>query len=207
MGSIQFPEEFLEKLNDFFSLDSKKLLGISKALESQKPSLSFSEYANNIEKLGIDIDVKDAINVLVTLYRAKNALDKPLDDYIVFISQFLELKSKSNFKKVAKQLLNSKTLSYMIEAKSALVDHEKIFLGADITTDIRPVFHSDGEDFCTALTHTLKIHYHIDDAHHVMYLSLDSNDLVSLKKKIEASQRKETVIKERIDKSDLNLII
>ena len=72
---------------------------------------------------------------------------------------------------------------------SVLTDHEKLFFGARILTDARPVFNDDGSSIeAMAIVHMLRIHFEQNQKHKDFVTALDVSDLRKLRVVIERAE-------------------
>jgi hypothetical protein len=97
-----------------------------------------------------------------------------------------------------------------IKAKELQIQSEKVLCEASVLTDIRPVFGEKVDDPPSAMfvTHTLKltIHQASSSDHAELYISLDSDDLVKLKKTLERAEQKERSLKSVFEVKGLKVI-
>jgi len=121
-----------------------------------------------------------------------------LGELVDAILEISEIGSAANADKAAirdrfKRLLNIKSLSMISKASRLQREGERLYCGAMILSDIRPVF---GDDIASGpgsavLTHTLKLSYHGDDGHRDFFVVLDSEDLKALGEVVDRAQAKD----------------
>lgn len=95
------------------------------------------------------------------------------------------------------------SISISAKASDVAYSNERLFTGARILTDVRPVFSNDLSPTAAVLIHSLKIDYVQDGETHERFFSLDSSDLTTLRDALDRALRKgrsleETMISCRI---------
>lgn len=90
-----------------------------------------------------------------------------------------------------------------------LTQHERIFVGARILTDLRPIFHQNVSEKpgAAVIIHMLKImqrdnHKNYQD----QYFALDSNDIRSLKALIDRALKKEESLRDAMKDSGVVIL-
>lgn len=85
------------------------------------------------------------------------------------------------------QAINSRVLRASIKAWALLSDEERIYLSSRVLTDVRPVFGDDGCDrlLASVIVHTLKIATRVDGRTQSVFIALDTDDLIELRKAID----------------------
>lgn len=105
-------------------------------------------------------------------------------------------------------LLNCDFVRLRSKASYVASEHERLFVSAQILTDLRPLFN-DGvsgnpEPEGALLTHTLSLHIvRSDGRHDNLYVVLDDNDLESLGQVIKRAKRKADSLKDKLEESGL----
>jgi len=103
------------------------------------------------------------------------------------------------FKENLVMLLGVKDVGMAAKAVDLQTDDERMFCGARILTDLRPVFGSsisDGPEGMVII-HLLKLGYHQpgSEKHVNSYVSMDSDDLKTLRKAIDRAEQKANALK------------
>jgi hypothetical protein len=102
-------------------------------------------------------------------------------------------------------LLTLSSLQRASKAEQLKSDHQSTFYDAKILTDLRPIFEEPSKrPFGAFISQTLKIVYHEGGKHKELYLSLDLNDTVTLKKIAERAIDKAASLKAFIKESNLS---
>jgi hypothetical protein len=105
--------------------------------------------------------------------------------------------------------LNADTsLSVVAKASDLLVEFERIFSGARIVTDIRPVFKAKmDKDLAGAfIVHTLKIDYRDASGSKEFYIALDSSDVSNLIEQLFKAEEKAEVLQSLLNKANVTYI-
>ncbi len=98
-----------------------------------------------------------------------------------------------------------KSVGITSKASDVLTEHEHLFCGVRILTDIRPIFQDDLSSAPSeaVIIHTLKIAYHQDREHKEFYVAMDAGDIQKLKSAIERAELKDNSAKAMLDKADV----
>ena len=96
------------------------------------------------------------------------------------------------FKRSLSDLLTADVFSIGTKARALMQEHERTFCRARILTDIRPVFGAEVRESPKAVVvvHTLRISYHEGSELKDFYLSLDSDDIETLREVLERADSK-----------------
>ncbi|MBZ5526227.1 MAG: hypothetical protein LAP21_28755 [Acidobacteriia bacterium] len=149
------------------------------------------------------IDFKPIGQALAALYSVKSQRDTTVEEFVEdicdaaedFDSEELRLphSERDQFRDKLLTLLNADLFALAAKAYDLKTDDERIFCHARILTDLRPVFGQKIADGPKAMLvmHLLKIGYHQgNDKHQEIIISLDSDDLASLRKTIDRAEAK-----------------
>ncbi|WP_156647826.1 hypothetical protein [Methylobacterium sp. Leaf87] len=92
------------------------------------------------------------------------------------------LTSRERLEKAASKYDRSNPVSLSIKAQRLAYLRERLYQGAEITTDIRPIFTPDASEIADlVITHELSVKYFEGVATKSIHLSLDNADLVELR--------------------------
>jgi len=158
---------------------------------------------------------KDSLKIaqaLVALYGVRAGSELSLQDFVEEISDAMESieeaewrisqADRKQFSEKLLELLSAEAFSLASKAADLQTDDERSFCSARILTDLRPVFGPRIEDGPKGMliVHLLKLRFHQSSQrkHDEFYVSLDGDDLKTLKKIIERAESKSTVIKSSI---------
>jgi hypothetical protein len=161
-----------------------------------------------------EADVAKIIGSLTSLYRLRLRDDvsssKLAADVAIAASEFIA-NLGPEFEKRLATLLPLQFLNVTsVKAKELQIQGEKTLCDSKILTDIRPVFgESVGESPDAAIIiHTLKLGFHDSGSpsHRDIYISLDSDDISSLKKALERAEEKERSLRLVLEQAKIQLI-
>lgn len=106
-------------------------------------------------------------------------------------------------------LLNCDVIRLLSKASSIGAEHERVFLNAQVLTDLRPLFDDDSDENLepegALLCHILSLHFISSDrSHDNFYVTLDDDDIEILKRAIDRAIRKSDSLKRRLQ--DVGLV-
>jgi hypothetical protein len=194
------------------ALDDSVVDGVSQALDSLPPSFTTKSLVRAATKSVITdptLDLTAPLIALRALYGVRSSSGKPLSVFIDDLLEALrEMSPKSFTKNKAaaargrlERLLAVKPLIFASKIKSLRDSEERTFCGAKILTDLRPVFPDDVRDGPDGflITHRLKLGFHVNKGRHRdFYVSLDSEDLDSLREAIDRAEKKAQSLQKRL---------
>jgi hypothetical protein len=99
-------------------------------------------------------------------------------------------------------------LAITSKALGVLTDHEHIFVGARILTDVRSVFKDNVEEppAGAVIVHMLGVHYHEGHSHKEIFFALDTQDLKQLRESIDRASKKEEALKEMLSRAGVQYL-
>jgi hypothetical protein len=222
--SFTLPPHDAARLREFLKLADEKVSILLTALSEAPPEFNYNDLtakvfasANNIS---IEV-IQGIILVLVSLYRTVDKREVPVAEFLdkdafpsfseagVFTSdakdsEWIKLRSF-----LLAALSEERSVGTAAKAGPVQTDHDHVFTGARILTDLRPIYHLNLAETPSAATvvHMLKIthrdHY---QRHFDSYFALDSNDLEAMKGIIERAQKKEETLRNVISKTGVTLL-
>jgi len=216
MAPINIPEEALPDLKRIAGLGTEDFESFLSTIQETTPALNSGQFAEKIEArvrfLKPD-ELRSALKTVFVLHSIKEragvasgqlaedvgssaAEDKPGD----FPADTRELLAKR-----LKQLLDlDKPLGVTAKALDVMTEHDRVFCGARILSDIRPVFAANPESAESAvIIHNLQIGFHQGGEHKEFYVALDTNDVKELKKVIERAEKKTTALQSILNKANV----
>src|ERR1039458_914455 len=154
--SLRVPPDQVALLKKWLQLPIDEVEKFSAALEKVGPQFNADELARTVaaqSELPNDL-ILDVIQMLVSLYRTREPempietfLDREVKPSLIQANTFSDGKEEAEWKTLRKFLLHALSLERIIgttaKAGIILTEHERIFDGARIMTDIRPIFHID----------------------------------------------------------------
>jgi hypothetical protein len=158
-------------------------------------------------------DIEDIIRSLYSLYIYRGDSDTPVSSFIpeLIIAMrssgkdlVIPEEEKIIFQERITRLLSIDALAMASKAETLRDDHDKSFHDAKILTDIRPLFTKpDEKPLGAAITHMLKIEYHQEGEHKILYMYLDADDLELLKKVVQRAETKASSLQALIKSANL----
>jgi hypothetical protein len=176
--------------NNVAAIKSLNASTVHKILKSAGSLFSFVEKGTEVDEL-----IDNVISVLK---------DSPLDEEenIAFTEE-----SEKVFKERLSFLINSDVIFYAYKGSLLLTEHQNVYIQAKAITDMRTIFSRDIESIPKAgvIVHNLHVHYSGDGEgpHKDIFISMDSDDIASLKSVLERAQKKEEHIRSLMRKSDI----
>jgi hypothetical protein len=146
---------------------------------------------------------KQILEVLATLYEVKSARDVTVEEFVEDVCDAMESldselrlphAERADFAGKLLTLLNADLFALVAKAHDLATEDERTFCHARILTDLRPVFGQNVDEGPKAMIvmHTLKLAYHEQgkEKHHDFYVSLDAEDLRTLRKLLDRAEAK-----------------
>lgn len=215
---LRVPPQYHKALSDLMALSAQTLDGLTNALESAPPALYLNKLSTHVAKEAKLDRAKTAgiMRVLTSLYSARAQEGIPISEFVEDL--FLALKDTKRkelepkdgdwqrVKSALERILScEESLGTTSKALSVMVQHGRIFKGAQILTDIRPVFHSDPKKTpaATVLVHTLKIDFLENGEPKSYFVALDSRDLDILQGVLDRARAKQITLKKVIEETGI----
>ncbi|YAF96119.1 MAG: hypothetical protein AB3A66_26985 [Nodularia sp. CChRGM 3473] len=221
MEELQIPDKFKPGFELLVRIESKTVEKLIDALRQASPSLLIedlaSAVASQVEVLTQE-EVVDIIEALVSLYNFREYIGTSIDKLIEGISQAVQEddelpeivdEQKQEFqRRLAIFLEFDGVLSVTSKAIDVVRDHERIFTGSRILTDMRPIFESDLEKdpAGVAIVHMLKIEYADLEGKHEFFVALDSIDVDQLRQQLDRAERKAKSIGSMLKKANISYL-
>lgn len=116
----------------------------------------------------------------------------------------------------SEQILRSRILKFLklnafdVSAKAigVMSDHERVFIGSRVLSDIRPVFRDDISvgPAAAVIVHMLKIEYVTHDVREEVFVALDGQDVGSLLDVLTRAKQKEETLRKLLAASSLPIL-
>jgi hypothetical protein len=221
MSVLAIPEEHYEGFESLMRLNDDLKAQLISALGNIKPTSRVRDFTTQlltqVPKIP-DTEIKCIVPVIISIYRLmeRRAVDinTLVAELMEAIQEAEELDIPANwqperFAEYLQQILSvNGSVSIIAKATGVFLDHERIYCGARILTDIRPVFSSDAAVMPNAavIVHTLKIGYHENGDHKEFYLALDAEDIRKLQEILNRANTKAQSLKELLNKAELSYL-
>jgi|SRR6266850_1187169 len=221
--ALTVPPTQIAYIKKFLELPEDKIDGFLDALSKAGPQFNIYDLASEASsRLELPKDlVGGIVGVLRSLYLTKDAQDTPVE---AFIDQevSIALKKADAFSKENTDVQWAKLRKFLVAALSLentvgtaakagyiLTQHERIFSGARILTDIRPVFHQNVSEKPGAalIVHMLRMTQRDNHGNSTdQYFALDSNDIRRIGALIDRALKKEETLKNLMKDSGVTVL-
>lgn len=220
--ALRVPPAQISHIKTFLELPDEKIEALLTALVKAGPKFNVFDLANEISvPLGLSEQLTlGIIQVLQSLYLTRDWRE-PTDKFVdreVFpalkVAQaFSDEKIDAQWKKLRQFLIGAlsseRTVGTTVKAGIVLTQHERIFVGARILTDLRPIYHlkvSEKPD-AAVIIHMLKITQRDNFGHQQdYYFALDSNDIATIQELTERAMAKEKTLKGLMENSGVTVL-
>ncbi|MEH1942662.1 MAG: hypothetical protein V7L01_20935 [Nostoc sp.] len=218
MTELEIPEKYKPGFKQLVTVDARTVDELIDALRQAPPSLLIEDLASivasQVEALTVE-EVEDLIEALISLYNLRDYLEVPTNKIVERISQAVQNdedlpnlsgREKQEFeRRLAAFLEFDGVLSVTSKAINVMRDHERIFTGSRVLTDMRPIFERDLEKGPAAvvIVHMLKIEYADLEGTHEFFVALDSIDLEELRQQLDRADQKGKSIKLMLGRANI----
>lgn len=124
-------------------------------------------------------------------------------------SQDLELQEgeRSALAEILKNLLDADSLSTAAKAADLITEHEHVYNGIRIVTDLRPIFGDDPTENPAGMTlsATVKLDHYTDGRIKSLYISADEEDLRAIRDSVDRALKKSETMRKLIKVNNLPL--
>ncbi len=204
---LQIPERYNEALARLRTLNEgvveRVVSVISEVADLRSPGL-----ADRLSKEGIftDEEARQFAELVKALYLIRASADVAIDKFVEDVCQAMNRtdipalhlgQDYEAFKRRLGYLLNVEEVSVKSKALTLQTDHDHVFCGARIFTDVRHAFKSDAseEPMGAVIFHMLKVSSHENGQHKDFYVALDDDDLATLQDILNRAQDKAVTLR------------
>lgn len=221
MARLNIPERYqagvalIRQLNDETVQDIRNALDKILEAKADDQDIASESRLNELAAAAVmsvatesGVDLKLIAETLVVLYGAKSVrdisaakfADKVCDAMARLDSEEFRLpqSEREQFKRKIATLMGASVFGLASKIVDLRTDDERVFCQARILTDLRPVFGSQIEDGPQGMVvvHLLKVGYHsATQRHQEFFVSLDSDDLQTLRDLIDRAEAKARSLK------------
>jgi hypothetical protein len=205
VASLRIPKRYKPGFEKLRSLSDSSFESLRVELEKCPPMVRVEAIANYLASSVPEVRQDDLelilsslcmtyiirVNLDVSIQRIASDVAEAMrseaeDQSTVSEAGYLKLKERLG------RLLAIDSLTYASKAIELRNDFLCLFCDARVLTDLRPIFAKPEQKALGAIiTHTLKLEYHEHGEHKEIYVALDSEDIVTLKKMLERAESKE----------------
>jgi hypothetical protein len=223
MAKLNIPDEYRLGVSKIRNLDEQDVRNIRQALDGSIDGTVPAEGSINVKPRDVALtavrstsrenpaDLKIIAEAIAALYGYKSFREISVEEFADNVCDAMEgladeelrlpRSERAEFKRKLIILLGSEVLSIASKVRDLATEDERTFCHARIITDLRPVFGSKLEDGPKAVVvvHLLKLSYHQgSDKHQHFYVSMDAEDLQTMKKLIDRAQDKARSLKSSV---------
>ena len=190
----RIPDRYRPGLAKINSLSIETATSVADAL-GRLPASSRKELIAVVERAAQlkSEEAESIVRSLYSLYMFRASAEASVADFVPVLIEAMQSSgvqglavpdsSKTALEAKLTSLLGLSTLERASKIEQLRADHQTIFYDAKILTDLRPVFDNPKDPPIGAVvTHTLKIICHEAGEHKELYLALDAEDVLTLKK-------------------------
>ncbi len=220
--AFRVPLEQIGYIKKFLELPDERIDGFLDALKKADPKFNVNDLAAEISgSLDVPPPLADGIvRVLASIYLTRD-LQTPIEMFVdrevfatlkgaqAFPPELFHIQWRRFRKFLVGALSLERSLGTTAKAGPVLTQHERIFAGARIMTDLRPIYHLDVSEKPDAavIIHMLRITQRDNFGQHsAEYFALDSNDLKAMKELIERAEKKEKTLKGIMENSGVTVL-
>ena len=210
--ALRVPDKQIDHIKKFLELPDDKIEGFLDALAKAGPQFNYYDLSEEVS-VRLEISrhlIEGIVQVLASLYRTRDGQNTPIETFLdqeVYVAlkkaeTFSEKKADAEWAKLRKFFIEAlsleRTVGTAAKAGYILTQHERIFVGARILTDVRPIFHLNVSEKpeSAVIVHMLRIAQRDNYGNQAdQYFALDSNDIRDLKALIDRALEKEETLK------------
>jgi hypothetical protein len=212
VAKITIPDEYQPGILKLFSLHDDAVSSLKHVLSTEADDVSARELAGIVSPEIPTVPEKEIYAVLRSLralYAVRSNMEAPLDEFVSDLADAVEdhfeeglsAEQVERFKKNVAALMTIDPFAIHVKGRDLQTEDERTFCRARILTDLRPVFGEDIEEGPKGMVimHHLKLGFHQDGPNHNdFHLSMDSEDLQTLKSVIERAEAKAKSLRENL---------
>jgi hypothetical protein len=209
MPIARIPERYRSGFALLLSFEEHKVSELVEAVRRTPPNSDFQQFVEAVHGQLKGWKTEEVYNVVRSLYSLctfladeETAVDEIISQAIEAMRSsgkedlFVAPESQGRVAAHLKTLLTIESLRLASKALGLKTDHERLFCGVKIVTDIRPVFSDVQQKPTRAIIgHTLKLEYHEEGEHKELYLALDADDIRKIGKVLQRAETKETSLR------------
>jgi hypothetical protein len=219
MAKINIPRSEYGVLRDIAELPDASFSEFLRGLVEIEPEISQLEFSGLLSKKVPSIntaDLKKFLRTIFALYRLMDTKERTAHNLSEDIREAIEREKPQAFPMAKIEVLVQRIQELLgvgglvataAKAVSLILEQERIFCGARIFSDVRPVFAESPDSISAALVlHSLNISFHQDDEHKEIFVTLTTSELQTLKKAVERAEKKYESLKTFIQKTGVKFL-
>ncbi len=208
MPSLDIPQKYRQGVFKISQLDDHTVQGIRKVLDAVTVTDEF-RYGDVISAISsLDQTDREIGEAIGALYSVRGANDVPLEEFVDDVIESMHSEpqwqvppdKREGFRKNLHSVLGAEVFSLRSKVFDLQTEDERTFCCVRILTDLRPVFGSNVADGPKAMVvvHLLKLGFNRGISkrqHEEIYVSLDAEDLETLREVLERASSKAKTLK------------
>lgn len=217
MSQLHIPDTQLNGLQALLSLDESAFQKAIERISATQPTVTFSKLVHELSKqLSIPREsVLLLLSTLIALHEvSQNSLvlpDQLSKDVADALSEKRNLQAEEKERlraRVEYSLQKTDSLGTLAKARNVLTDNQRTFLECRILSDIRAVYTTspEAEPGAAVILHTLKLVYWQNFQKEEFFVTLDTEDLKSLRATLERAEKKTASLRDVVVKGGLHYI-
>jgi len=206
--SLDIPQKYRQGVFKISQLDDRTVQGIRKVLDAVTVTDEF-RYGDVISAISsLDQTDKEVGEAIGTLYGVRGANDVPLEEFVDDVIESMDSEpqwqlphdKREGFRRNLRSVLGAEVFSLRSKVFDLQTEDERTFCCVRILTDLRPVFGSNVADGPKGMVvvHLLKLGFNRGGSkrqHEEIYVSLDAEDLETLRRVLERASSKAKTLK------------
>ena len=221
--ALRVPEQQIVHIRKFLELPDDKIAEFLDVLANAGLKYNVYDLSDEVSgRIELPGDLTfGVVRVLASLYLTRDVESTPIETFVdqeVFVAlkeaeTFSGKNVEAQWAKLRKFLIAAlsldSTLGTAAKAGPTQTQHERIFVGARILTDVRPIFHLNVSEKpeSAVINHMLRIIQRDNFGHKAdQYFALDSNDIRTLKAVIDRALKKEETLKSLMKDSGVTVL-
>ena len=211
MPEPSLPDAFVLALSALHEADEDEFKAVLGATEGLLGPSGMSDFAESVA-LAVGFDQWSAavlLDVMLTIVRRlveySPAEDELLADLVASADLGLDDLSQAQLRDRIKAIARQPQLGVLAKSLDLLRAHERLFLGAKILTDIRPVFGDDAAEGAKAavLVHALRIDFLHAGERESIVMALEHRDLLGVEAEIDRALAKSASLRSVLDTAQI----
>lgn len=216
---LKIPQDYRDGFEKLITASDAQVESLHTALQSAPPSIQFEDLIKYVCSAASGIDSSDAelaVRTLVSLYALKGStgadIPQLVDDvYQAASEEFgdMAVDAGQRFKGRLQRLLSiGGALDTVSKAARVLYDHERVFTGARVLTDVRAVFGADVEKdpVGTVIVEMLRIQYQEHGEEKNFYVAMDPSDLSEFRETLDRADKKTQTLRSVLSRVNLEYL-
>ena len=222
MAKLKIPTEEYSVLKRLAELSEDAFASFVTTLQELEPKIVEMDLARLSKSVAEKVtaipatEARAFMRTLAGLIVLRDSGRRTVDELVADLSETLDSDKSKEFplekttiltQRIAHFLKASSGISLFAKAMSVIHEQDRIYCGAKILSDLRPIFQNTPEEVSAAVViHTLNISYHQDGEHKEFYAAMTPSEIGKLKEVIERAEKKSRALKAYVLKSGIRYL-